>query len=70
MGYNVIDLINKAINIAIRKKDIYINIGQRKCDIPSVEIVLTVLIKQIDNTIQYYETLKKEVGDQNFEEID
>ena len=54
----------------IKKKDIYINIGQRKCDIPSVEIVLTVLIKQIDNTIQYYETLKKEVGDQNFEEID
>ena len=38
MGYNVIDLINKAINITIRKKDIYENIGQRKWDIPSMEM--------------------------------
>lgn len=70
MGYNVIDLINKAINITIRKKDIYEKIRQEKCDSQSMEIVLTVLIKQIEKTIQYYETLKKEMGDANFEEID
>jgi len=70
MGYNIIDLINKAIKITIRKKDLYRNIGQQKCDIPSIDIVIRVLIKQIDNTIKYYETLKKELGDVDFEEID
>ncbi|PRR81985.1 hypothetical protein [Clostridium vincentii] len=70
MGYNVIDLINKAINISIRKKAIYDNIRQQKRDIPYMEIVLTVLIKQIQKTIEYYETLKKELVNENFEEID
>lgn len=70
MGYNVIDLINKAIDISIRKKSIYEHIGQRKCDIPSMEMVSTILIKQINNTIRYYETLKKETEHRVFEEID
>lgn len=70
MGYNVIDLINKSINISIRKKAIYENIEQKKCDISSMDIVSTILIKQINNTIRYYEDLKKEVGDESFEEID
>lgn len=70
MGYNVIDLIDKAINISIRKKAIYEHIGQRKDEIPSIEMASTILIKQIDNTIRYYETLKMETGDGTFEEID
>jgi len=70
MGYNVIDLINKAISISIKKKDIYENIGLQKCDIPTIKIVTTILIKQIEKTIQYYETLKKDMDDGNFEEID
>ncbi|PRR82273.1 hypothetical protein [Clostridium vincentii] len=70
MGYNVIDLINKAINISIRKQHIYENIKQQKGDIPYMEIVLTVLIKQIDKTIKYYEILKNEVANKDFEEID
>jgi hypothetical protein len=67
MGYNVIDVINKAINIAIRKKAIYESLGQIKCDIPSVEILSKVLVKEIDRTIKYYEELKNEVM---VEEID
>jgi hypothetical protein len=67
MGYNVIDVINKAINIAIRKKAIYESLGQIKCDIPSVEIMSKVLVKEIDRTIKYYEELKNEVM---VEEID
>lgn len=70
MGYNVIDLINKAINISIKKKSIYKQIGQQKSDILSIKIVITTLIKQIDKTIQYYETLKEEIEDETFEEID
>jgi hypothetical protein len=67
MGYNVIDVINKSINIAIRKKAIYESLGQIKCDIPSVEIMSKVLVKEIDRTIKYYEELKNEVM---VEEID
>jgi hypothetical protein len=70
MGYNVVDVINKAINIAIRKKDIYESIGQRKCDIPSIEIMSRILAKEIDKTIKYYEELKNEVSEGKFEEID
>lgn len=67
MGYNVIDVINKAINITIRKRTIYESLEQRKCDIPAVKIMSKVLVKEIDRTIQYYEKLKNEL---EFEEID
>lgn len=70
MGYNVTDIINKAINITIRKKTIYESVGQIKCDIPSIEIMSKVLIKQMDRTIKYYEELKNEVSRLSFEEID
>ena len=70
MGYNVADIIDKAIKIAIRKKSIYENIGQEKCDIPSIKIISRVLIKQIDKTIEYYEALLKEIDNTEFEEID
>ncbi len=70
MGYNVIDLIDKAINIAIRKKDIYESIGQRKCDIPSIEIMSKVLAKEVDKSIKYYEKLKNEVSEEKDEEIE
>lgn len=70
MAYNIIDLLNKAISISIRKKEIYENIKQKKCDIPSMEIIPKILIKKIDNTIEYYEALKEEIGEESFEEID
>ena len=70
MGYNVIDLINKSIKIANRKKAIYESVGQRKCDIPSIEIMSKVLSKEISKTILYYEELKNELSESKFEEID
>lgn len=70
MGYNVIDLIDKAINIAARRRSIFENIGQEKCDIPSIKIISKVLAKEVTTTIEYYETLKKEVDNVEFEEID
>lgn len=70
MGYTVVDVINKAINIANRKKAIYESVGQRKCDIASIEIMSKILAKEIDKTIKYYEKLKNEVSDIKFEEID
>jgi len=70
MGYNVIDLIDKAIDIEVRRKIIFENIGQKKSDIPSIKIISKVMIKNVDKTIQYYETLKKEIGNDDLDEID
>jgi hypothetical protein len=70
MGYNVIDIINKAINISNRKKAIYEIIGQKKSDIPAMAIVLKILMRQIGDTIIYYESLKTELEKIDFEEID
>jgi hypothetical protein len=67
MGYNVVDVLNKGINITIRKMTIYESIGQRKCDILAVKIMSKALVKEMDRTIQYYEKLKNEVEP---EEID
>ncbi len=70
MGYNVIDLINKSISISIKEKTMYENIGKEKCNIPSIKIMSKVLIQEVDKNIQYYESLKKELANLNFEEID
>ena len=70
MGYNVADIINKAIKIALRRRTIYEKIGQEKYDILSIKIISTVLIKEVDRTIEYYEALLKEINDVEFEEID
>lgn len=70
MGYNVIDIINKAINISNRKKAIYEIIGQKKSNIPAMAIVLKILLRQIGDTIIYYESLRTELEKIDFEEID
>ena len=51
MGYNVADIINKAIKIALRRRTIYEKIGQEKYDILSIKIISTVLIKEVDRTV-------------------
>ena len=70
MAYNIVDLINKSIKLATRRKKIYEDIGKEKCDIPSIEIMSKVLAKEIDKTITYYEVLKSEIPIVEFDEID
>jgi hypothetical protein len=70
MGYNVADIIEKAIKIAVRRRDIYENIGMERNDNLSIKIMSSVLVKQMDKTIEYYRTLLDEVNDVVFEEID
>lgn len=70
MGYNVVDLIDKAIDIAIRRKNILGDIGQEKSDIQAIQIMSKVLSKEIGKTIEYYGTLKKEINNADIEEID
>lgn len=70
MGYNVIDVIDKAINIENKEKSKYKNIGKQKGDVQSIKIMSTVFVKQADKTIEYYKTLKKELKGLKFEDID
>ncbi|KLU65296.1 MULTISPECIES: hypothetical protein [Desulfosporosinus] len=70
MGYNVEDIIEKTIKIAVRRRAIYENIRQDKSDIVSVKIFSSVLAKQMDKTVEYYESLLNEIKEVEFEEID
>ena len=70
MGYNIIDIIDKGIVIANKRKSILEKVVKENTDMSSLDVVSKALIKGIDKNIQYYETLKKEAGDTEFEEID
>ena len=70
MGYNVTDIIEKAIKITIRRRTIYENIGREKCNDISFRTISKFLVQEINKTIKYYELLLKEVKDVEFEEID
>ena len=70
MGYNVTDILDKAVTIALKRRTIYKTIGQENRDILSIKIMSNVLIKELDKTIGYYQTLLSEISDVEFEEID
>ena len=70
MAYNIVDLINKSIKLATRRKKIYEDIGKEKCDIPSIEIMSKILAKETDKSIKYYEALKVALTEAKVEEID
>ena len=69
MGYNILDIINKAIDISHMRKRLYLEINQQNYQSPSVKILSKVLADNVDKSIIYYEKLKKEV-DENVEIID
>lgn len=69
MGYNIVDLIDKAINITTSRKIIYENISKEKYVTPRIKIMSMVFIKEADKMILYYEDLKKEVANHNPEDI-
>ena len=69
MGYNILDIINKAIDISHMRKRLYLEINQQNYQSPSVKILSKVLADNVDKSIIYYEKLKKEV-DENIEIID
>lgn len=70
MAYNIIDILDKAIIVANKKKAIYEDIGKKKNDNQGVKILSKVLIKEVDRSIEYYESLKSKIWDNEFEEID
>jgi len=70
MAYNVIDLINKSIDMEERRKKLYENIGKQQKEHSSIKIMSKVLIKNIDNTIKHYKDLNRELKNIELEEID
>jgi hypothetical protein len=70
LGYNIIDIIDKAIAIAYKRKDLYTEISNQSCQPPAVKILSKVLANTVDKTLLYYESLKKEVNNSDVEKID
>lgn len=68
MAYNVLDLVDKAINIAEKKKTLYSNFNSSN-DI-NLKILANVLIKNCDKTIEYYKNFKIVYNNELDEEID
>ena len=64
------DIIDKSINIAHKRKNIYTEISNQKHQPPAVKIISKVLADNVDKTFLYYEKLKKEVSDVEIEIID
>ncbi|WP_123053739.1 hypothetical protein [Clostridium sp. JN-1] len=70
MGYNIIDLIDKAIDIANRERKIYEDIGKEHCSIPPIKIMSKVLITHVGKDIKYLEDLKNNLMNVEIEDID
>lgn len=70
MGYNIIDIINKAINIENRRKSIIKNALIEKKTSPAIKLISKVLCDKIDEIVKYYEELKAETKQAELEEID
>jgi len=70
MGYNILDIIHKAINIQNRRKIILKRVVAEGKAIPAIILMSKVLCHQIDEIIKYYYELQDELRDTEFEEID
>lgn len=70
MGYNIIDIIDKAIVIAYNRRDLYTKTSKETHRTLAVKILSKVLADNVNKTILFYEKLKKEVTNEEVEEID
>ena len=70
MGYNVLDIIDKAIDIQNRRKIILKSVVSENKAKATIILMCKVLCNQIDEIISYYNELEDEIRDTEFEEID
>jgi len=70
VGYNIIDIINKAIDIENRRRYIINNLIKENQVSPVISLISKVLCNQIDEIIKYYEDLKEEMKYIEIDEID
>jgi len=69
-GYNIIDILNKAISIACTRRDIYTEISKQPNQPPVIKILSNVLANNAIKTLVYYDKLKKETNEALIETID
>lgn len=69
MAYTVLDLLDKSINIAEKRKKLYSKAIPSISKNPSLYVLLNVLIKNSDKTIEYLRKLKLEANNIICEEI-
>lgn len=72
MAYNTIDLIDKAIDMAKKRKEIYIHIANDNSENKGMNIIVNTLVKALDKNIDSYNRVKKyiEQNEEVLEEID
>ena len=70
MGYNIIDIMDKAIAIAYTRKELYTGVSNQNHQPPAIKILSKVLADNVDKTLLYYEKLKKELNHKEIEIID
>ncbi|MCM1991702.1 hypothetical protein [Oceanirhabdus seepicola] len=70
MAYNIIDILDKTINIAEKRKNVYLNIDYKGQNKANFQLVTSVLIKSVEKEIKYYEDIKLDLKDKCLEDID
>ncbi len=70
MGYNIIDIIDKAIAIAYKRRELYTAISNQTHHPQVVKILSKVLADNVDKTLLNYKKLKKEVNNDEIGTID
>jgi hypothetical protein len=70
LGYNIIDIIDKSIAIANKRKELYTDISNQSHQPHAVKILAKVLADNVDKTFIYYQKLISEVKTQEIEKID
>lgn len=70
MGYSIIDIIDKSVAIANKRKELYTEISVQNNLLPSIKILSKVLADNVNKTLLYYQRLKEEVNNDDTEKID
>ena len=70
MGYSIIDILEKSVAIANKRKKLYIEISMQNNIPPAIKILSKVLVDNVDKTLVYYQKLKREVNADKTEKID
>lgn len=69
MGYDIRDIIEKAINVASKRKSLYTSLMDINPDI-RVRFVINTLLIQVDKDLNSFYVLKQSITDEMAEEID
>ncbi|MFL0252734.1 hypothetical protein ACJDT4_20160 [Clostridium neuense] len=70
MGYSIIDIVDKAIEILSKRISAYEKIEEENQNKPYAKIISKVVIKEAYENLKYYKDAKKEICGLKLEEID